>query len=331
MTPFISASAPAPAPVNRASNLSAENFPSLGGAAATSAHRYEAAEALARKSKQVKPPSLTSASDFPSPPAPSSSTLVRDKILDDRKPVAAAKAAPSLDTVNFPPPPSASNGQVTVAQMKAVLGPKYKELKSLTKEFASGSLAPEAYVDHAARLFDGGYSDADFWSFVPNLLIGCPNAAASNQAIRYMDELRTSASNAQVAAASTSSSWSAAPASVAAAPKRAPTTTTVASSSWAASTRPAAQSFASASRIAPVTSSKTAPSAWGSGSSAAMARSKPGTVSLAASKQGPQQGTATKFMAKEQKKDKQHQQQQQSHKKDKKKELDELRALAFGR
>jgi hypothetical protein len=69
--------------------------------------------------------------------------------------------------------------------------------------------------------------------------------------------------------------------------------------------------------------------AWGgeSSSSVLRAKAKPGTVSVAAAQQGPQGGTATKFMAKE---CKQAKQAGSVPKKSKKKQNDELRALAFG-
>jgi hypothetical protein len=72
--------------------------------------------------------------------------------------------------------------------MKATLGPvNYKKLKGLTKDFAMDELAADAYVDHAAALFDQGYSDPDFWNFLPCLLESCPNEFTANQALQYMD------------------------------------------------------------------------------------------------------------------------------------------------
>ena len=108
--------------------------------------------------------------------------------------------------------------------MKASLGaPKYKQLKRYTKEFASGDLRPDAYVDHCAALFAAGYGDADFWDFVPALLMSFPNQADARRAMDYMENLKrmqngarnaestTSARMVSTTASSPSGGWNAAP------------------------------------------------------------------------------------------------------------------------
>jgi hypothetical protein len=89
------------------------------------------------------------------------------------------------------------------------------------------------------------------------------------------------------------------------------------------------------SRPAPIPSKKN--NAWGSGGKATVVRAKapPGSVAVAAANQGPQGGTATKFMAKEQKKEAQTKTNNNNNSnksvKKKNKQKDELRALAFGK
>jgi hypothetical protein len=286
---------------------------------------------------------------------------VREKIVVEQKAKAPNQAA--LDNVlHFPPPTasasSAEQGKATVEQIKATLGSaKYKQLKALTKEFAADSLAPEAYVDHAASLFASGYADRDFWTFLPSLLASCPNEASARQASRYMEQLRQSqfmeskpaASVRATAGGSTGSGWSAPP-TVTTAPassKFPPSTPAVSSGRWASVSavnrpRPVGVATPAASYRPAVAGSvgSKAKSAWGGSTSGASAvtraKAPPGSVAVAAAQEGPQTGTATKFMAKQNKQQSKQDQQQQSttttsKKKNKKKQNAELRALAFGK
>jgi hypothetical protein len=311
---------------NRESDLASENFPSLGGGMST---RYAAAENLARKQA---PPSLTSTAHFPPPPSASSSTSVRTKMLGDRKQAPAPTKEALASVLDFPSP--SRNDTATIEEMKASMGTaRYKQLKRLTKEFAADSLAPDAYVDHVASLFDSGYADHEFWSFLPSLLASCPNQSSAKEAKRYMEQLRlnqTSATTSTTRAGSSADGWSTKPhlAAAAEAPAAARSNWSAVGTAAAPPVRPMGVSTPALGRsIAPIPV-KTA-KAWGgeSSSSVLRAKAKPGTVSVAAAQQGPQGGTATKFMAKE---CKQAKQAGSVPKKSKKKQNDELRALAFG-
>jgi hypothetical protein len=325
----------AAAALNSRSNLASENFPSLGGPSPSAPKPYKAAQQLAAK-KQA--PAMN-AMNFPPPPTSSVNNSVRQKVLGGPK---SAPKPPAMDHLNFPAPPPSSSGSVTVEKIKAKLGTnKYKELKNLTREFAVDAISPDAYVDHAASLFENGYGDSDFWAFVPSLLMSCPNESNANRAIRYMDNLRAT-SQSTIAKVSTPAGWQA-PASVKAAPKSTMATSTAAAStpSWQAppaTVRPVGVATASVARNAthyPV-GGKKPPVAWGANgggaSSALIVASAKGSVAVAAANQGPSTGTATKAMAKETK-----QMKQAAHAAPatangtKKKKKNELRDLAFGR
>lgn len=348
--------------INRQANLAPDNFPALGGS--RSPAPYAAATAYAKKnlSANVPAPYVNSASDFPS--------------MTRSKPVTRAKqpaAAPSLNSsVDFPPPPSsASNNNTslrqsvlgnskalsqqaisnvlhapsatataTVEDMKASLGSKkFKELKRMTREFAEGQLSPEGYVDQSAALFDRGYGDKDFWSFLPSLIESCPNDMGSARALSYMSSLKQNTQSTlsppsrngptYVAAPPSSSSWGGNQA-------RATTVMKAPPQSARAPTTKLTQPMAGRSVAAvPNTIAGKKKTAWGGTGTATVVRAKapPGSVGAAAAMQGPQGGSATKFMAKQQKKQKSNKPQQQhtgGKKKNKKKEKDELRALAFG-
>lgn len=329
----------AAAELNSRSNLASENFPSLGGPSSSAPKPYKAAQQLAVK-KQAP---VMNAMNFPPPPTSSVNNSVRQKVLGDTKPL---PKPPSMNHLNFPAPPLSSSGSVTVEKIKAKLGPsKYKELKNLTREFSVDAIAPDAYVDHAASLFENGYGDSDFWALVPSLLMSCPNGSSANQAIRYMDNLRATCQT-TIAKVSTPVGWQA-PASVKAAPK----STTMAPSTAAASTpvwqappatgvRPVGNATASISRNSshfPLGGKKPPVSAWGANgggaSSALIIASAKGSVAVAAANQGPSSGTATKSMAKETKLMKQAAHAAPATPKNgtKKKKKNELRDLAFGR
>jgi hypothetical protein len=371
--------APAAASFNRQSNLTADNFPSLGPLAGTRPAPYAAANALSKKNLQraaappsidsasafpsmpsaninnranrnlkptsAQPPSLNSTIDFPSPPSGSTSahSAMRQHILGDSK-----APAPRTDNVLQVNAPIGSAAKATVEDMKASLGPnKYKQLKRLTKEFATSQLSPEGYVDQSAALFDRGYADTAFWSCFPSLLESCPNQDASTHALRYLTSLRqqvydnkTRSSRVADAPAAPASQWggsgasntnlmrAAAPASSrsnsAPAGRYIPPPSAATSASRLAqsmSTQPGANTFASKKK-----------SAWGGSGNATVVRAKapPGSVAAAATSQGPQTGSATKFMAKEQKKQPNNSAGNGGGKK-KNKQKDELKALAFGK
>jgi hypothetical protein len=303
---------------NRESNLTQDNFPSLGGTS-SSTPRYVAAENLARERKAA--PSFSSTTDFPPPPSstkPAAARSIRQELL-----APPTKPPPAVDNIlDFPPPPST---HVTVDEIKATLGSqKYKELKRLTKEFAADSIAPDAYVDHAASLFEQGYADVNFWSFLPSLLQSCPNTMSANRAQEYMEQLRRNQASVAVSSATShvgtssasGSGWSNMPPNkvITASVARKPVASTL-NTSWS--------SNSTVARAAKPNNK----AAWNAGStpSVARAKQKPGSVTVAA-QETSNQSTATKYMADQTKKNKA----KQETKKAKKKQNDELRALAFG-
>ena len=234
-------------------------------------------------------------------------------------------------------------GMATVEEMKASLGlTNYKELKNLTKQFASDELAPDAYVDRAAALFEGGYGDIDFWLFLPALLVSCPNQTSAGQALRYVDDLRA-AHEASTAPSAPSTSWTAPP------PLAAPGNNVPAAAYSSSLVAPRAAIRPVGMAIQPIVSrpggaqqQAKGKSAWGSSGASSVVRAKasPVSVAVAAANQTPQSGTATAFMAKEAKlQNQQNQAGNNSAKatpgggqsKKKKKKSAELRALAFGK
>jgi hypothetical protein len=212
-------------------------------------------------------------------------------------------------------------------------------------------------------LFDRGYADDDFWSYLPSLLESCPNEDTSQQALRYMASLRRqqfmnesstsmSAPTTRVARSSTPppTQWGGNAANNANVTRQmAPPASVGAGRSFtaAAATAAPARPFTnqpvlpvpSLGRPNTVPSKKGTSNVWGSGggnTAATLVRASapPGSVRVgAAGQEGPQGGTATRFMAQEKKKQAQannNNNNNQSNGK-KKKERDELRALAFGR
>ena len=253
--------------------------------------------------------------------------------------------------------------QASIDDMKTSLGnAKFKQLKRYTKDFASGDMRPDAYVDQAAALFERGYGDVDFWSFLPALIESCPNANAVDRALQYMQGLKQQHLN-QPKASPYSSKKKAAPVgggwnsggATASRIKAAPP------QQQRQQPQQPHQGYAKGSGAAPQTSfpalqrssqpaypkmtgltrplvnkpgvNKNAWGASGGGSQAvvAAARAPPGSVGAAAVRQGPQGGTATKFMAKQQQKAKKKPQQQPKQNQQKKSNKNELRALAFGK
>ena len=146
---------------------SSEDFPSLAASSKGPKKKYSI-EAFSKRSQPA--PSWTDA-DFPA--------------------VASALGNTShLASGNVLKPPS-SSATASVEDIKAQLGPiKYKELKSCVKRFTSKELGPEEFIDHTAALFDRGYADKDFWSFLPGLLESFPDEFRARQAMEYMEELK---------------------------------------------------------------------------------------------------------------------------------------------
>jgi len=318
---------------NRTQDLAPGNFPSLGGP--TTAHRYEAAEAYAKKNRaQVGGGSSgggvsLSTNDFPPPITSSFSSSTKKTVK--QKIMTTSQKAPSpqalSNVLQFPPPSMSSNssttdiheGKATKEQIKAALGPtKFKRLKNLTKDFAVDDIAPEAYVDQAAALFETGFADSDFWSFVPALLSSCPNESSSQRALRYMEQVR---------ATTVSSS-----------------TNTGSADGWSSSSSVAAAAVSRPSSNPPTTRyivPTKKKNNWGNANNnnvSKMVSARPGSVSATSHGQtSAPNGTATKFMAKEKKKEISKNNQSNSggggggKKNKKKKQKDELRALAFGK
>lgn len=323
---------------------SVADFPTFGGngnGAAAAAAGVVVAAAKAKAQQQQRPPSLDSSSDFPPPPSanPPFRATSRQQVLRG------GPAAPVAGRADLPSSATAA-ARATVEDIKASLGPaRFKQLKRLTRDFAQGELSPEGYVDQSAALFDGGYGDDDFWSSLPSLLESCPNEEASMRALRYMTSLRRQkfSDDARPAMPATSvgapapaaSQWGgSAPHSVTRQPPAAAVAAPPAPAGYSVAARPLTQlGPATLGQSHAVASKKK--SAWGSGGNATVVRVKAppgGTVGVAAAQEGPQGGTATKFMAQEQKRQSHanNLQQKQSNGK-KKKEKDELKALAFGR
>jgi len=172
-------------PVNNMANQkkkpppSMDDFPSLG---AKSARGPKPA-----LKKPSQPPSIANNQHFPPPPtAQPKNTSVKDKLLNG--------------TQNNAPLGDLKQGTATVEEMKASLGTKtYKQLKALTRDFATDSIDPDAYVEQTAILF-GGDND-EFFRFVPALLMSCPNEDSAAKALRYIEDLR----GAQIASTTKSS------------------------------------------------------------------------------------------------------------------------------
>lgn len=309
-------------PKNSQTNLAEENFPSLGPSVSSSQpHRYLQAETLAKKNSKKTPiPSWDNPNEFPAPPISSNTSKpVRSQILSrgETQPSESARA-------NILQAPSA-NSKATVDDIKAYLGPpKYKQLKKYTKEFAASELAPDAFVDHAASLFEQGYGDNYFWAFLPSLIESCPNEMAAAQALSYMENLRRLKNGAANAEA-----------------LRHPNAQTAPRPSHISTGWPSA----SASQVNRYHRPVAAPSpivvpgkkkaAWGGEGTASVvvAKAPPGSVASAATSMQPKTGTATKYMAKQAKMEN-YQQNNSSgsseNKKNKKKQNKELRDLAFG-
>jgi len=269
-TPVIGSMAPSSTATNfasttsaitqRLSNLEPDNFPSLGGSSSVNNNR--SANSLPKKNfgrrivASAPPPSMNSASDFPSMqsinrnaatsssgkgiqknphkpsqlpfkhivsdfPAPSanrSSNTSSSEKSTKKNPHKPSQLPFKHSVSDFPPPSanrssnsmstqlgrnnvlpadisSTTSAKATVEDMKESLGQKnFKQLKQLTIYFAQDQLSPEGYVEQAAALFSRSYGDPDFWSYLPSLLLSCPNQDSSQHALKYMNSLQQSSS-----------------------------------------------------------------------------------------------------------------------------------------
>jgi hypothetical protein len=333
--------------VNRQADLAADNFPALG-PSGNARPTYTAAHNLAKKvSQQPSAPSLNSAIEFPTVaaanrPQGNKPKSVRNRVMMEEK--APTQQAMS-NMLQAPAAASVVSAKATVEEMKASLGPnKFKQLKRLTKDFAGNSISPEGYVDQSAALFDRGYADPDFWSFLPSLLESCPNSQTADHALQYMNSLRrqqfaenkptaTRSHGVAPAASNNNPSWGGS----------GPALSKVAQPPATRAAPVAARTnnyFPPPARPTIVASKKK--TAWGGTGAATVVRAKapPGSVAAAAASQGPQGGSATKFMAKQSKqvaKNSGTNNQTNNGKSNggnkqqkKKKQKDELRVLAFG-
>lgn len=357
----------APASVTQSmqsNNLAAENFPSLGPPPSTGRKPYAAANALAKK-MAAQPSDSLSTNHFPSLASTvaaahsttthtvARSSMVPQPLLQPLRP----QQPPALDSAaDFPsmeaPPPSSSRAPHTrsnnndpaaakaaVEDVKATIGAvKFKQLRRYTKDFADGTMSPEDYVESAATLFEGGANDTGFWAFVPAVLETCPDAGAARRAARHLDRLGATAPNTGVRAAVSGLNV----------PGVGRNANHDATPSWSAlSSTPSGATQLSRLTVqptrvpvllpaAPPLPSRSVPkNAWGgaTGSASTVVRAKapPGSVAVAAASPA-QPGSATKFMAKEQKQQKLAPLQDSTKKQQggKKKQKDELRQLAFG-
>ncbi|GKY90862.1 hypothetical protein MPSEU_000059000 [Mayamaea pseudoterrestris] len=116
-------------------SLSVDMFPSLGGNPAppyASSVNQTNLQPLTKKA----PPSFSSEQDFAAPPVSS-------------QPHPKAK----MHMANAP----TASDVATIKDMKAAMGAiKFKLLKKFTREFVTGELESEAFVDHVASRFDNG-------------------------------------------------------------------------------------------------------------------------------------------------------------------------------
>lgn len=345
---------------NRASDLTADNFPSLGGS--SSARTYTAAQNFAKTlqpaqtapaaassynrtttqmkkpaSAQLRPPT---AADFPSLGGSSTYAAaqnfakmnLREKMMGKPKTNGTAAQVLSKNTLLPPTPASKMDPKEQLSAVKSILGPNnYKNLKKLTVQFASNKLAHEQYIDQVANVFPEGKKDDDFWNFVPALIESCPDEGdgRNSKALEYMACIRM--------AADLEDGYT--PQSAYA--QNVITNRSATISTNSSNTQPVLYSnFPTLPKKAQNTKNK-----WGSGSSAAATESikgksklPPGTsVAKDAATEKVERGTATKFMAKmnaDEKKMK-HQTSQptnaMSKKSKSKKKKNELRDLAFGK
>jgi hypothetical protein len=343
--------------------LGTDSFPSLGGGGGPSmgggnGNKYTAAQAYTKKSMNSRGMNLKMDQHFPAPSLSNSTTSISAKKKNGHV-LLEKKSAAKLRTDNmlaFPPPPSAgasasaSAGNNQVEGMKLALGQaKYKQLKKSTKAFASNTLDPESYISAVVSLFDDGIQDPTLWEFIPGLISSCPHESNTKRAMRYLESLRfssgqsapkVSTNSSNNRAASSTSGWASTAASASAAfASSNPTPTPIKYGSFAsraAAFAPSRQNITTGftGRSLPVPQVKKQNS-WGGNNKMA---SKPGSMLAAAASRGPQNGTATKFMAKEKAQERKAKQKEsiakqgENVKKKKAKAMkNELRDLAFGK
>lgn len=322
--------------INRKSNLSSGNFPSLDGATSGSgSSSYATANAYARNRNQQSLAPPVGTAHFPALGSSSASSASNQQA--SRKRLTGAQRHPSQEALNNVMQVPASmrvtynenndSGKVVVQEMKAALGPvKYKELKGLTNYYAAGEMTPDAYVDMTSALFDRGIDDRAFWKYMPNLIESCPNSFANAKAATYMENLR-------VATALQTQEDNVASRRI----------NEGALSGYAASSYGRDRNSA---RPANSSGSKKKKNQWNTsgkaGKTGVRAKAPVVSVAAAAAREEVQGGTATKGMVqmkKEERKQKQEQSEQkqgggkngkESKKTKQKKKKDELRSLAFG-
>ena len=286
------------------------------------------------------------------------SSSLTSSSANDRKPAARGlikgnvfkSKPPSHEVLNnvldFPPPvKSAKDGQNAVETMKMTLGSqKYKILKGYTKQFASNSLDPETYVTSCASLFENGIQNHSFWEFIPDLIATCPNESSAKRAGRYLENLRLSGlnygeSNDASTLVSSVSSNSNTSSSIASVPVASSVPRYSAAAAFVAKKSSSSSLLTSSSRTKtasiPPTRKKTA---WGDNSKSKVTKKIGGSAVTDATREHPQNGNATQFMAEKKAKERKVKQQTSEiaqggangKKKKSKAKKNELRNLAFG-
>jgi hypothetical protein len=207
---------------------------------------------------------------------------------------------------------------------------KYKKLKQHTKEFGSGDIDPDTYVEVSASLFDNGYTDVNFWLIVPSLIESCPHVSSRSAAQRYLTLILEQNSYAQYAqeqavwkvSSSTKSTreyqdttattgWnttssSSASSALSKLKTPPPPVTTTAQQSLGRYVPPPTQQPVTKFVVGPKKGPST--NAWGTGPAPIIQRSKVSSSiihpNLAATAAQPQNQSATRFMAKQAKEEK---------------------------
>lgn len=172
-------------------DLSTDNFPSLAPSnQRSSAPKYTAAQSLAKKLHS----SSTNSNNYPS------LTAQLRKPPPGLAQQPAAQQIPNAGSVaSFPALPAVADA-ADLGKMKILLGGTiYKALKSYTKQYSQQELTAQSYIDYAASVFEGGYSDPNFWKFVPALVESCPTVdpALANSYLQELRKLRNGAINAE--------------------------------------------------------------------------------------------------------------------------------------
>jgi len=153
-------------------DVSEDNFPSLGPGLGKGQNSYKNARMLGRKARQQQSPSWDG---FP---------VLQGSVRDSGPgPQRVSSDGNQRDLL--------ATQQLSIEDLKISIGSsKYKQLRTWTREFVSGSLLPHNFADRAAGLFDSGYADPDFWNYLPVLMSSCPNHTEANQVLHYLFEMR---------------------------------------------------------------------------------------------------------------------------------------------